>query len=53
MLSDSLGQVLGVFQGSMTGIGGSIGDVLGDGIGNISDILTPLLDGIATASGAE
>jgi len=50
MLSDSLGKVLGVTQGSVENVGGSIGDFLGNGIGSLADNLTPILDGLATGS---
>lgn len=50
MLSDSLGKVLGVTQGSMENTGGSISEFLGNGIGSLSENLTPLLDALATGS---
>ncbi len=49
-MSDSLGMILGLGKGSVESIGGSIGTVLGKGIGSLSEALTPLLDGLATAS---
>lgn len=52
MLSDSLGQVLGLTLGSMENAGGSVSEFLGNGIGSLSDNLTTFLDTINTASGA-
>lgn len=53
MLSDSLGKVLGLAKGSMTNVGGSIGDQVGAGIGSASDSLNKVLDALATGSGQE
>lgn len=50
MLSDSLGQVLGVTKGSMENVGGSISGFLGNGIGSLSENLTPILDALASGS---
>ncbi|GAA4823067.1 hypothetical protein [Tomitella cavernea] len=50
MISDSLGNLLGIAKGSLTNLGGSIGDQAGNGIGSIADNLNPILDGIATGS---
>ena len=50
MLSDSLGQLLGIGRGSVENVGGSIGTFLGNGIGSLSDNLTPVLDALATGS---
>lgn len=49
-MTESLGNALGMAQGSVESIGGSIGTLLGKGIGSLSEGLTPLLDGLATAS---
>lgn len=50
MLSDSLGKFIGIGQGSVENVGGSIGTFLGNGIGSLSDNLTPILDALATGS---
>lgn len=50
MLSDSVGGVLGVAQGSIMNIGGSVGDIITIGLGSLADAVGPVLDGLTTAS---
>lgn len=50
MISESLGKILGIGKGSLSDLGGSIGEQAGSGIGSIADNLNPLLDALATGS---
>ncbi len=50
MISDSLGKILGIGKGSLSNLGGSIGDQAGAGIGSLADGLNPILDALATGS---
>lgn len=50
MLSDSVGGLLGVAQGSIMNFGGSIGGVLATGLGSLTDASGNFFDGLATGS---
>lgn len=50
MLSDSLGGLLGIGQGSLGDLGGSIGDQLGDGIGSAGDLVEKIFDSVSGLS---
>lgn len=50
MLSDSVGGLLGVAQGSIMSFGGSIGKVLANGLGTLTGSSGNLFDGLATGS---
>ena len=51
MLSDSLGTVLDVAEGSVESGGGSIATLFATGSGNVSTLFARMLDALATGSG--
>lgn len=52
MLTGSVEGIFSIINSGIALVGGSIGEISGQGIGSIADLLNPLLDGLATGSGA-
>lgn len=50
-VTGSLRAVLGLGEGSVENAGGSVSALVGLGVGSLTAGLTPLLDGLTTASG--
>lgn len=52
MLTGSVEGIFSIINSAIEQVGGSIGELSGQGIGSIAGLLNPLLDGLATGSGA-
>ena len=48
----SVENIFAIVNGSVGSFGDSVGDLAGSGIGSLAATMGPLLDGLATASGA-